>query len=380
MSSYFDYNASTPIDERVLEKMIQVYRNGYGNADSRTHVYGENARKILENAREQVALLLNLGKEEVFFTSGATESNNMVLLGLEKYAKKTGKNHVITTSIEHKSVLEAVGELEKRGFEIDYLNPAQSGRVCTEQVINALKQNTLLVTMAHANNETGIIQPVCEIGEALEKREILFHIDATQTCGKLVEELRGCSYNFLSFSAHKLYGPQGIGALVMRKKDYQYPPVAPIMFGGGQERGMRPGTVPVALAAGLGEACRICREEWKSYSEQDEELRKAIFTELEASGVKYVINGDTEFCMKNTLNVSFEGVNSEALMIASRACCSISNGSACTAKDYNTSYVLKAMGLSEERMKSAVRLSWGRGSDSVADFRELLKIVKQFQF
>lgn len=379
MSSYFDYNASTPIDERVLEKMIQVYRTGYGNADSRTHIYGENARKILEDSREQVALLLNIRKEEVFFTSGATESNNIVLFGLEEYAKKTGKTHIITTSVEHKSVLEVVGELEKRGFEIDYLNPDQSGRIRPDQVMDALRPDTLLVTMAHANNETGIIQPVCEIGKELEKREILFHVDVTQTCGKLVEELQDCRYDFLSFSAHKLYGPQGIGVLVMRKKDYQYPPVKPIMFGGGQERGIRPGTVPVALASGLGEACRICREGWRDYSIQDAKMRKAIFAELESSGVKYEINGDTEFCMKNTLNISFQGVNSEALMIASRSCCSISNGSACTAKDYHTSYVLKAMGLSEERMKSAVRLSWGRGSDSVEDFKELLKIVKRFQ-
>lgn len=379
MSSYFDYNASTPLDERVLERMTEVFRNGYGNADSRTHEYGENARKILENARGQVASLLKVDKTEVFFTSGATESNNMVLLGLTEYAEKTGKNHLITTSMEHKSVLETAKELERRGWKITFLQPDHTGRICAEQVTNAVSENTLLVSIAHANNETGSIQPVEEIGRELRKRKILFHMDATQTCGKLVPQLQSCEYDFLSFSAHKMYGPQGIGALIMKKKDYQYPPVKPMMYGGGQERGMRPGTVPVALAAGLGEACQICSREWKLHEEKDGKIKEEILRELEKSGVRYLINGSLKNSMKNTLNISFEGVNSEALMIAAGSCCSISNGSACTSKDYNSSYVLKALGLSEERMQSAVRLSWGRGTESVEDFVELLQIVKQFQ-
>lgn len=379
MSSYFDYNASTPVDERVLEKMIHVYRYEYGNADSRTHLYGENARRTVEKAREETAELLGILKDEIFFTSGATESNNMVFLGLQSYGDRVGKRHIITTAVEHKSVLEAASELGRRGFEITYLKPDEKGRVSPVQVQEALREDTLLVSIAHANNETGVIQPVEEIGKELHEKGVLFHMDVTQTCGKLVDELRRCTYDFLSFSAHKLYGPQGIGVLVMRKRDYQYPPLKPIMYGGGQERGMRPGTVPSALVAGLGEACRICSEEWIQHRDEDMRIRIEILKALETSGLRYEINGDQEKCMKNTLNISFAGVNSEALMIAARSCCGISNGSACTSKDYSESYVLKAMGLSEERIRSAVRLSWGRGTDSIEDFKELLNIVKQFQ-
>lgn len=379
MSSYFDYNASTPVDERVLEKMIHVYRYEYGNADSRTHVYGDNVRNTVEQARGQTAELLGISNDEVFFTSGATESNNIVLLGLRTYGVETGKKHIITTAIEHKSVLETSAELERNGFEVTYLKPGKTGEILCEQIEKALRPDTLLVSIAHANNETGVIQPIQQIGVLLKERSVLFHSDITQTCGKLVEELKRCTYDFLSFSAHKLYGPQGIGVLVMRKTDYRYPPLKPVMFGGGQERGMRPGTVPAALAAGLGEACRICGKEWKQDKKHEMRIKRDIIQALEASGVQYELNGDQDRCMQNTLNISFTGVNSEALMIAARSCCGISNGSACTSKNYSESYVLKAMGLSENRIRSAVRLSWGRGTDSIEDFEGLLQIVKQFQ-
>lgn len=379
MSGYFDYNASTPIDERVLEKMIHVYRYEYGNADSRTHVYGDNARKVVEEAREYAAHMLGILKDEVFFTSGATESNNMVLLGLREYAEDSGKKHIITTAIEHKSVLEAAAYLERNGFEVTYLKPGETGEIQCKQVEEVLRPDTLLVSVAHANNETGVIQPIEEIGRLLKERKILFHTDATQTSGKLVEELRNCTYDFLCFSAHKMYGPQGIGVLAMRKTDYQYPPLKAIMFGGGQERGLRPGTVPAALTAGLGEACRICEEEWKQRRKREMRIKDAILEALDTSGVQYEINGNQKNCMCNTLNISFKEVNSEALMIAARSCCSISNGSACTSKDYSESYVLQAMGLPEERVRSAIRLSWGSGTDSIESFAEMLKIVKQFQ-
>lgn len=379
MSSYFDYNASTPVDERVLEKMIHVYRYEYGNADSRTHVYGDNVRNTVEQARGQTAELLGISNDEVFFTSGATESNNMVLLGLRSYGEETGKKHIVTTAIEHKSVLETAAELERNGFEVTYLKPGKTGEISFEQIDKALRPDTLLVSIAHANNETGVIQPIRKAGALLKERGVLFHSDITQTCGKLVEELKSCTCDFLSFSAHKLYGPQGIGVLVMRKTDYRYPPLKPVMFGGGQERGMRPGTIPAALAAGLGEACRICGNEWQQNQKHEMRIKRDILQALEASGVQYEINDDQNRCMQNTLNISFTGVNSEALMITARSCCGISNGSACTSKNYSESYVLKAMGLSEDRIRSAVRLSWGRGTDSIEDFEELLQVVKQFQ-
>ena len=211
MSLYLDYNSTTPIDKRVLDVMIDVYQNHIGNADSRTHNFGEDTRRIVENARKQVASLLDVKSDEVFFTSGATESNNIVIQGLREYALQTGKKHIITTSIEHKAVLETAKAMEKQGFDVDIVNPDTSGRIAVQDVIGKLREDTLLVSVMHVNNETGIIQPIEEIGEELEKRDILFHVDATQSCGKLVEELKRTKYRMLSFSAHKLKGPQGVG-------------------------------------------------------------------------------------------------------------------------------------------------------------------------
>ena len=218
MGIYLDYNASAPINPDVLDYMFDVYKNSYGNADSRTHDYGEGARKIVEDARSQVANLLDVGTGEVFFTSGSTESNNIAIQGLIDYAIENDKKHVITTTIEHKAVLETVKSLEKHGFEIDLVSPDESGRIAVEDVISLVKDNTLLVSIMHANNETGIIQPVKEIGNYLSEKGVLFHIDATQTCGKLVKELRELKYDMLSLSAHKFRGPQGIGALVLKQQ------------------------------------------------------------------------------------------------------------------------------------------------------------------
>ena len=218
MSVYLDYNATTPIDSRVLDVMIDVYKNHPGNADSRTHDFGENARQIVENARKQVANLLGVNSTEVFFTSGATESNNIAILGLQQYAEATGKKHIITTSIEHKAVLNTVKYLESKGFRVDYVKPDIFGRVSKKEILDLIREDTLLVSIMHVNNETGIIQPVLEIGNELEEKKVLFHIDATQSCGKLVKEIRDLKYDMLSISAHKFNGPQGIGSLVLRRK------------------------------------------------------------------------------------------------------------------------------------------------------------------
>ena len=263
MSVYLDYNASAPIDSRVLDIMVMVYKEDVGNADSRTHEYGERARNVVENARKQVAALLGINSPEIFFTSGATESNNIAIQGLEDYANTVGKKHIITTSIEHKAVLETIKAMKQKGFEVDLVNPDTSGRVKVEDVLSRVRPDTLLVSVMHVNNETGIVQPINELGNELEKRDVLFHVDATQSCGKLVDELRNLKYSMLSFSAHKLRGPQGIGVLVLRKKSYKLPPVKSIMFGGHQEHGIRPGTIPVALVAGCGKACEIAEEEYK---------------------------------------------------------------------------------------------------------------------
>lgn len=373
---YLDYNASTPIDKRVIDVMVDVYRNSYGNADSRTHEYGENARKIVEDSRQLVANLLGVKKDEVFFTSGATESDNIAILGLREYAESQNKKHIITTSIEHKAVIEPTQVLSKNGFDVTYIKPDESGRVNADDVLNAVREDTLLVSVMHANNETGVIQPVTEIGEELSKKGVLFHIDAAQSFGKLVDELKNTKYDMLSASAHKMYGPQGIGTLVLRKKRYKLPPVKSIMFGGSQEHGLRPGTIPTALIAGFGKACEIALSEYKSNYEKCQNTKNTIINMLDESGLKYYINGDIGNSIPNTLNIAFDGVNSEALMLASRQYCGISNGSACNSNSYKPSHVLESMGFSIDRIQSAVRISWGNNSDVEDAFSNLILAAK----
>ncbi len=382
MSVYLDYNATAPIDERVLDCMIDVYKNHIGNADSRTHTFGEDARDVVETARKQVSSLLGIKSDEVFFTSGATESNNIALQGLREYAQKSGKNHIITTAIEHKAVLETVKFLEKQGFDIDIVAPGLSGRIDEDDILNKVSDNTLVVSVMHVNNETGIIQPVKEIGEELKKRNVYFHVDATQSCGKLVDELRTLEYNMLSFSAHKLMGPQGIGVLVLRRKAYKLPPVNPIMFGGQQEHGIRPGTIPVALVAGCGKACELVETEYRDNNDRAIRIKSKLLEILEESGLAYHINGDSKFCLPSTLNICIEGVSSEALMISTKHLCGISNGSACTSKSYSPSYVLTAMGIPEDQIESSIRVSWGHSTDFdevLKNFRDLLKIAGQMK-
>jgi len=383
MSVYLDYNASAPIDERVLDVMIDVYRNSYVNADSRTHDYGEEARRVVENARRQVASLLNVNSDEVFFTSGSTESNNIAIRGLIEFAKETNKKHFITSSIEHKAVLECFKLLNNNGFDVDIIEPGENGRISAEEVLRRVRDDTVLVSIMHANNETGIIQPVDEIGDGLKDRDIFFHIDATQSCGKLVTDIQNLSYDMLSLSAHKFGGPQGVGALILKRDNYVLPPVKSIMFGGQQEHGIRPGTIPVALVAGLGVACELSEKEYEDNILKCKDIKQSILHELDGSGLNYVINGVQEFCMPNTLNLSVIGVESEALMIASKQYCGISNGSACTSHDYAPSYVLSAMRLDTNRISSAIRISWGpnsRKSEIIDGIRGLVDIAKGFLF
>lgn len=382
MAVYLDYNASAPINSEVLEEMIHVYKYNYGNADSRTHDFGEQARTVTENARHQLADLLGVKADEVFFTSGSTESNNIAILGLREYAEKTNKKHIITTAMEHHSVLNTVNYLEKNGFTADYVKPCKDGRVNAEELLSLVREDTLLVSVMHVSNETGMVQPVKEIGKELEKRNVLFHVDATQSCGKLVEEIKALKYDMLSLSAHKFQGPQGIGALILRRKKYKLPPVKNIMFGGQQEHGLRPGTTPVALVAGLGKASEIALHNYKENHSHSADIKRVLIDELNSSGVHFKFNGDQNYCSVNTVNLQFEGVSSEALMISTKQFCGVSNGSACTSKDYSPSYVLKAMGLTDDEAYNSVRISWGPDTDleSVrSNFHELLQVVKSFQ-
>ena len=382
MSIYLDYNASAPVDSRVLDVMIDVYKNHYGNSDSRTHSYGDDTRSIVENARKQVASLLNVMPSEIFFTSGSTESNNIAIQGLEHYAHESGKNHFVTTAIEHKAVLESVKAMEKRGFSADFIIPQKSGAITVPDILEKVTPQTVLVSVMHVNNETGIIQPVDLIGEALSSQEVLFHIDATQSCGKLVTELRNMKYTMLSFSAHKMGGPQGIGVLVLRKKRYKLPPVRNIMYGGQQENGIRPGTVPVALVAGCGKACEIAEKEYQSNQMKCKEIQDLLVNLLNDSELEWSINGDLTHCISSTLNICLHGVSSEALMLASKVHCSVSNGSACTSKNYDPSYVLTAMGIPSNDISNSIRLSWNANVDKTVlkdGFSALLAIAKKLK-
>lgn len=372
MTCYLDFNASTPVHPQVIEFMEEVYRNYFGNAGSRTHIYGQKAKEIVDKARKQIASLLEVESNEVIFTSGATESNNLAILGLARWGKENGRTHIISTQIEHKAVLEPLDYLETQGFDIDLVKVNPDGRVDANTVKEKLRPDTLLVSVMHANNETGVIQPVDEIAAFLADTDVYFHVDAAQTFGKLVPELQNLKYDLLSISGHKIYGPQGIGALVLRRKNYRRPPVQPITFGGGQEQGLRPGTLPVALIAGFGFAAEIAGQEYSVWNKKNLEIKKQILSELKKVNCR--INGSQDCCLPNTLNVSFPGIDSEALMLALKDSFAVSNGSACTSTSYKPSHVLSAMGLSEDLINSAIRISWGH--EVRVDFKKLIQIIQ----
>ena len=373
MAVYLDYNASSPVDERVLERMIEVYRSHYGNADSRTHIFGTEAKEIVTTSRKAIADILGVDSTDVFFTSGSTESNNMAIVGLLDYALKSGRNHFITTSIEHKSVLEAMKYLQEKGCSVDFVSPDSSGRIRPEQILDLVTEKTLLVSMMHVNSETGIIQPIEEVGEALSKTKTYFHIDATQGFGKLNQSLRKAKYNMLSITAHKLGGPQGVGAFVLRRdKTYRRPPVKQLMYGGQQERGYRPGTTPVALVAGFALAAEICEQESAMHAEHCQNIKNSFLNAI--SGLNYTINGDQNYCLPSTINISFHGVDAEGIFLAIKEDYAFSNGSACNSGSHAPSYVLTAMGLDENRISEAIRVSWNYNTQ--VDFTSLIDYVK----
>ena len=373
MAVYLDFNASAPIDERVLDHMMDIYRSHFGNADSRTHIYGTEAKEIVNTSRKIIADILKVDSTDVLFTSGSTESNNMAIVGLLEYAKESGKNQFITTAIEHKSVIEAMRFLEKNGCIVDFVEPDATGRINVDQIINAVTEKTLLVSVMHVNSETGIIQPIEEIGEALSAAGVYFHIDATQGFGKLNETLRKTKYDMLSITGHKIGGPQGVGALILRRDNkYRRPPIKPLMYGGQQERGYRPGTTPVALVAGFSLAAQLCDEEAEQHMKSCQTIKDKFFEAI--NGLDYTVNGDQSYCLPSTINISFHGVDAEGIFLATKEQYAFSNGSACNSGSHSPSYVLTAMGLSEERISEAIRISWNY--NTTVDFNFLTEYIK----
>lgn len=373
MSLYLDYNASSPILPEVLDTMIEAYKSTPGNADSRTHIYGTNAQKLVSESRASIATILGVDPSELIFTSGSTESNNTVILGIQDYAERTGKKHIITTAIEHKAILEPLHFLESKGYKVDYVKPDASGRVSSKDILEKVSDQTCLVSVMFVNSETGIIQPVHEIGSELKKLGVLFHVDGTQALGKLNQEIRKLDYDLLSISSHKIGGPQGIGALIRRRNnDYENPPIKQLMYGGGQERGFRPGTTPVALVAGFAKAAELSEKNLNSSMEKCKAIKARFFEEI--SDLSYDINGDPDYCLPSTVNISIDGLDAEAAFLCLGEKYSFSNGSACNSSSHSLSYVLDAMGLSEKRKSEAIRLSWNGQND--IDFSDFVSIIK----
>jgi cysteine desulfurase len=353
---YFDCNATTPVDPRVVEEVSRYFLEEYGNAGSRSHEFGLRARKAVQLARRSVGDVVDASAEEVIFTSGATESNNLAILGLARHGESTGRRHIISTRIEHKAVLEPLEHLQSRGFEISYAPVGASGAVDPDDIVKLLRPDTLAVSVMHANNETGVVQPIAEVADALGDHPAFLHVDAAQGFGKDLTPLRCNRTDLLSVSGHKLFAPKGVGALIARRRGFARPPLSPLMFGGGQEFGLRPGTVPVALVAGLALAAELAVREHLDRRRHCIAMRSAVLSVFRDLGGE--LNGDPTLMLPHVLNVSVPGVDSEALLVALKPFLAFSNGSACTSASYKPSHVLVGMGLAEDRVRSAVRLSW----------------------
>jgi cysteine desulfurase len=354
---YMDYSATTPIDPRVADKMIPYLREQFGNPASRSHMYGWTAEAAVEEARGHVAALVNADPREIIWTSGATESNNLALKGAAQFYKSKGK-HIITLKTEHKSVLDTVRELERVGFDATYLEPQDNGLVTAAQIEAAIRPDTILVSVMLVNNEIGVIQPIDEIGELCRSKGIIFHCDAAQATGKVHIDLQKSKVDLMTFTAHKTYGPKGIGALYVRRKPRVR--LEAQMHGGGHERGLRSGTLPTHQIVGMGEAFRIAKEEMDSEIVRITALRDRLAKGLMEIEEVY-INGDMEHRVPHNLNVSFNYVEGESLIMAIKDI-AVSSGSACTSASLEPSYVLRALGRSDELAHSSIRFTIGRFS------------------
>jgi len=354
---YLDYSATTPVDPRVAEKMMHylTIQGHFGNPASRSHQFGWDAEKAVQEARVQVADLINADPKEIVWTSGATESDNLAIKGVAHFYQKQGK-HIITCKTEHKAVLDTCRQLEREGFEVTYLVPEPNGLIDLKKLEAAIREDTILVSLMHVNNEIGVISDLAEIGEITRAHKVLFHVDAAQSAGKVPIDLKTMKVDLMSFSAHKIYGPKGIGALYVRRKPRVR--LEAQMHGGGHERGMRSGTLPTHQIVGMGEAFRIAKEEMASENEQLIKLRDRLWNGLKDIEELYV-NGDLEHRIPGNLNLSFNFVEGESLIMALKDL-AVSSGSACTSASLEPSYVLRALGRNDELAHSSIRFTLGR--------------------
>tara|TARA_B100001057_G_C22868467_1_gene957664 strand:+ start:4529 stop:5746 length:1218 start_codon:yes stop_codon:yes gene_type:complete len=369
---YFDYASTTPVDPRVVEKMQDCLSldGNFGNPASRSHAFGWKAEEAIEEARQHVASLVNCDPREIVWTSGATESDNLAIKGAAIFNKSRG-NHIITSKIEHKAVLDSCRQLEREGFEITYLDPLENGIISPEMVSSAVKENTILVSLMHINNEIGVINDIESIGRITREKGIIFHVDAAQSTGKLPIDLSKMEVDLMSFSAHKTYGPKGIGAMYARRRPRVR--IEAQIHGGGHERGMRSGTLATHQIVGMGEAFRIAKIDMESDNERISRLRKKFWSGLKDMEEVY-LNGDEALRAEGFLNVSFNYVEGESLIMALKDI-AVSSGSACTSASLEPSYVLRALGLKDELAHSSIRFAIGRFTTE-AEVEYTIKLVR----
>jgi len=376
---YMDYHATTPVDPRVLAAMLPYFTEKFGNAASRSHSFGWEAKEAVDKARRQIAELIGATSEEIIFTSGATESDNLAIKGVaEMYAERG--NHLITAATEHKAVLDTSKKLQKRGFQVTYLPVLPSGLTDLDQLRASITDRTILISIMHANNEIGVLQPIREIGRIARERGVLFHTDATQSVGKVPVDVNRDHLDLVSLSAHKMYGPKGIGALYVRRKNPRVQITAQ-MDGGGHERGMRSGTLPVASIVGLGEACAVCQREMGEESVRLAALRDRLKDRLLAELDEVYINGTMEHRLPNNLNMSFAYVEGESLLMGIKDV-AVSSGSACTSATLEPSYVLKALGVGDELAHTSIRFGLGRfNTEEEVDYvaAQVIEAVKRLR-
>ena len=376
MSIYLDCNATTPMEPAVRTAVLRFMAEEFGNSGSRTHEYGNRAKVAVQNARDQVAKVVGADREEVIFTSGATESNNLAILGLAAFGESSGRRHIISTQLEHKAVLEPLDSLQHRGFELTLLAAESGGYVDPERIQKALRTDTLLVSVMQVNNETGVAQPITDICTRLLDHPAYLHVDAAQGFGKSNDVLRNRRIDLISMTAHKIYGPKGVGALIARRRGFDRAPLVPLMFGGVQERGLRPGTLPVPLIVGLGLAAELADKEAVTRRKVCADFRCGVLQGL--APLDPELNGDQERVLPNTVSLSVPGLDSEAFMLATKGLIAVSNGSACTSQSYEPSHVLKAMGLSDARIGGTIRISWCHLTPTV-DWAEVVKAVARLR-
>jgi cysteine desulfurase len=368
---YLDYSATTPVDPRVAAKMIPWLTEHFGNPASRSHAFGWEAEEAVEEARAEVAKLVNCDPKEIVWTSGATESDNLALKGAAHFYKTKGK-HLVTVKTEHKAVLDTMRELEREGFEVTYLDPEPDGLVTIAKFTAALRPDTILASVMHVNNEIGVIQPIAEMGEICRAKGVIFHVDAAQSTGKAPIDLAALKVDLMSFSAHKTYGPKGIGALYVRRKPRVR--LEAQMHGGGHEKGFRSGTLPTHQIVGMGEAFRLARLEMDSERSRIRMLRDRLLAGLRDMEEIYV-NGDLEHRVPHNLNVSFNFVEGESLIMGMKEL-AVSSGSACTSASLEPSYVLRALGRNDELAHSSIRFTLGRFT-TTEDIDFAVKLIKE---